>query len=384
MDMAHAIMDPLNLFSRSVIRACGRSSSSQRIATLVEPNNSARYLAARYLGEDNQEHPVGKISLPTMLWRYRRLAGDSGLLVAKLSRRVSGALARTEAIRVPDHVRLEIELPLTERARSQIRRGQRGNLQRIAKNNLSYRVTQNPADFDRFYFDMHRPYVESRYGSRAELFSYEQARDIFRGGVLMWALQHDRIVAGRLIKTDGDTARAVLFGTQAGGKAPVQAGAHSALYHYSIQWATEQGFKRLDVGRSRPVLADGVLVAKRRWGAELGSADTDHDLLVYWNECTDAVRQFLAETPLIFRDDAGLSGITAILPGHDCGLAAARAQASRHWIEGLRRLIVICDRPVGSRESSQHEDAGPVWIAPATTPAGCLRAARSLAGEGLH
>jgi hypothetical protein len=306
------------------------------------------------------------------------------MLFAKVSRRLSGVLARTKAIRVPDHIRLEIKLPLTERARSQIRRGQRGNLQRIAKNNLSYRVSQNSADFDRFYFDMHRPYVESRYGPRAELFSYEQARDIFRGGVLMWALQNDRIVAGRLIKTDGDTARAVLFGTEAGGKAPVKAGAHSALYHYSIQWATEQGFKRLDVGRSRPALADGVLVAKRRWGAELGCADTHHDLLVHWDACTDAVRQFLAETPLIFRDEAGLSGITATLPGHDGEMAAVRAQASRHWIEGLRRLIVICDRPVGSRQSSQHDDPGPIWIAPATTPAGCLRAARPLTGEGLH
>jgi hypothetical protein len=346
---------------------------------LVSPNAASHYLAHRFLGSEAIRQWAGQTSLPNLLAGQGRLAGGADLLITKLSPRMSRLMGLGNVLRVPERVCLQAKLPFDETTRKQVARSNRQNIRRIRKNNFSYRVTDRREDFDYFFHDMYLPFIKDRFEDSAEVYSYKSALEMFRHGVILWAVQDGRVVAGSLTEKAGDVAKAIVIGTAGGSHEPINAGAHSALYFFSIEWAAEQGFKFLDMGGSRPSLADGVLVTKRRWGAGLAWPNQHHDLIVHWTRCSHAVRRFLEQTPLIFRDADGLSGITAVNPQTDTDLAAVRKQAERHWISGLKRVIVISDLARSVRTGSDRDAAAaPHWIVAPGGPRECVAAAHPL------
>jgi hypothetical protein len=107
-----------------------------------------------------------------------------------------------------------------------------------------------------------------------------------------------------------------------------------ACYHQAIRFAVERGFRRLSLGACRPVLTDGVLRYKRKWGGTLGAPTTwDAFLLRYRN--TPAVRAALTHVPLVV--DRG--------DGHLAALVGARGEAGDDLAAHLRRIEVpgLCE-----------------------------------------
>ena len=372
-------LDPFNFFGRSVACAGSGDGPSRRTVKSVGPHFSAQYFISRYLGLDAALEPAGVTSLPAVLMGYDRLARDTDLLFARLSPRMSQLMRRSDVLRVPESVTLSVSLPLTETKRKKIRHSQKHNLRRIEKNNFSYDMTNEEECFEDFFHNMYMPYAKDRFGAEAQLYRYDDALQMFRRGGLMWVRQNGRIVAGHLIAIEGRTARGLVFGTIDGRREPIIAGAHSASYWFTIEWAIEKGFRQLNLGRTRPSLSDGVLTTKRRWGAELSDGTVCYDLIVHWAQWSDHVRAFLAQTPLIFHDEAGLSGLTAMPLGSEHTPEAVYEQARTFWAPGLKRLIVISDLATG--EAPGQQDGGtdtPFWIAPPSGPRACVQAARPM------
>jgi hypothetical protein len=91
------------------------------------------------------------------------------------------------------------------------------------------------------------------------------------------------------------------FGTQMRGVFP-------ALYYFGILHAFENGYAEVDYCGSRPVLTDGILQLKRRWGGRVYDGWSRDTLFFGLRHLDGPNAEFLARNPLITRVDGRLVG----------------------------------------------------------------------------
>jgi hypothetical protein len=91
-------------------------------------------------------------------------------------------------------------------------------------------------------------------------------------------------------------------------------------------------------------LLDGVIRYKRKWGSTLyGKRDVLHSTLVHWDRLDGVVAEFLAHTPLIFRDGEGLSAVARVQRDEPWTCSELLRARERLWISGLRTLTLIAE-----------------------------------------
>jgi hypothetical protein len=152
--------------------------------------------------------------------------------------------------------------------------------------------------------------------------------------------------------------------------APIPTGAVlEACYYHAISFAVERGFDRLSLGTCRPVLTDGVLRYKRKWGGRIGTPATwDAFLLRYRN--TPAVRDALTEVPLVLqRRDGHLAALVGVRGSAGTDLAG---HVRRLEAPGLSEVACLVDATasVGANIAPRHValrivPPGEVWPAEA-------------------
>jgi hypothetical protein len=242
-----------------------------------------------------------------------------------IARRVPGA------VRVPGLVTLWLptdrpleEVFLGERAGRDQRREE---IRRARKLDLRTRLTRDPSELETFRVRLYEPYVRGRFGDLAEPLPPHTFRHVRRNGWLLLAERDGHAVAGALLERSGTSLRLRAFGAEASG--PIRpAAAIASCYYHVIRTAVELGFARLSFGTCRPVLTDGVLHYKRKWGGRVGPPlGRDGFLLRYRN--TPALRAALAATPLVLdlgHDRLGALGAVCEVDA-DLAAVASRLQA---------------------------------------------------------
>jgi hypothetical protein len=214
---------------------------------------------------------------------------------------------------------------------------------RIVRNNqLRPDFTQATTDFELFYHTMYVPFIRKRHGKQAVVRSIKQLRRCFHQGGLICVRQSGQLIAGGIFQHRNQILRFIALGTTNGDSAPVKAGALAALYLFIINHAKELGCKFIDFGGCHPSLKDGLLHYKRKWGMKLIDKQNNYyDFLVHWNHFNSSVISFLSNTPLIFRDQGGLSAVYVIDGNQPVTQTEVEKIHRSTWIPGLRRLYLI-------------------------------------------
>lgn len=146
-------------------------------------------------------------------------------------------------------------------------RHQRDNIRCVRRGGYTYRISHDEADFDHFYNHMYVPFISARHQGYAIISDQAYLRSFFRRGMLMVALSKgERPVAMLICIPRGEVLYMISLGVLDGDPKWMRNGAVSALYYYSYQWAHEHGMRRVDAGRCRPFLTDGLFSHKERWG----------------------------------------------------------------------------------------------------------------------
>lgn len=120
------------------------------------------------------------------------------------------------------------------------------------------------ADFRRFYAQLYRPYVTSRFGAGAVLVEQRRFLAVCRGMTLAILRVGHEWIAGMLFRRLGARLDLGWFGSPS---TPPRAGASEVLDTRVIEHGMAQGVRRVVMGHSRPSLADGVVRYKARFGA---------------------------------------------------------------------------------------------------------------------
>jgi hypothetical protein len=216
----------------------------------------------------------------------------------------------------------------------------KSDIRRIRKNRLSYRVTSEPAEFDRFYHSMYLPYIQRVFGNHAFLMSYQAMQDAIPDSELFLVTQDDEDIAGGILVYDGsDRVRGWSLGVRDGDDRWVKAGALAAFDHLQTGYLLEKGFSRLHRGGSRPFLNDGSLRFKKNRGMVITS-HTQRGFIILPLRNTPGVHALLQHNPFIYVDAGKLKG-AIFIPGEVAEEDAAHLYHD-WYVPGLDGLTLFC------------------------------------------
>jgi len=177
------------------------------------------------------------------------------------------------------------------------RSARKNDVRRVARLGVEVRIASDRAAWDSFRERLYLPYVRRRFDDLAVPVPPPVFRHARRHGGLLLVERDGVPVSGAVLEHGRDATAVLVFGVSLDGPVPSGA-AVEACYYHAIRFAVERGFRRLSLGACRPVLTDGVLRYKRKWGARIGTpVRWDAFALRYRN--TAAVRAALTASPLV-------------------------------------------------------------------------------------
>ncbi|MGD9512361.1 MAG: GNAT family N-acetyltransferase [Geminicoccaceae bacterium] len=303
----------------------------------------------------------------------RRAIGTRDLALASVPRILAGPLGR-DCLRVPGLVSFRLPVGPTleatlERATTTVRRDAR----RVLEGGVGWRISRDPADFDRFYDGYYAPSVRLRFGDLGVLRERTMLRRQFRhGGALIWLEQQGRPIAGTVVQVRRGTLHGLVAAADPAQRHDGRAGPQFALKIAAMALAPRLGASSVDLGGTVPSLRDGNMRAKRAFGASVRRFEESHrELLLAWRPGSFAARRLLHEAPLLIEAEGRLGAVAAPPPGAEASPATAVQLWRQYAPEGLERLFLLGARtPVRLRTDGSEGD-GPILLWP-DTGAGAL------------
>lgn len=216
-----------------------------------------------------QRTSVGRLKTPLELrsTAFGKLSADADLEVIEVPALWRCCLPASAELRMPAWVSLEIgggndsAIALPSELRKEVSRHCRREAYEV-------QLSTEIGDVRRFYAELYRPYVTTRFRAGVVLVDEDRFLAVSRGMTLAILRANSEWVAGLLFRQRGKTLHLGWFGSPT---APPRAGASEVLDVWVIERAAAQGASRVVMGHSRPSLADGVLRYKRRFGAVVRS-----------------------------------------------------------------------------------------------------------------
>ena len=200
---------------------------------------------------------------------------------------------------VPEWLSGETNLD-AQRQAAESSRSRKRDLRQLDKNEMHYTVTRKVRELDFFFNEMYVPHIRRAHGAGALLMGYDQMMQRLERGetelVLIW--QGTQRVAGSLIVYDAGQPRLFSEGVLHADKTYLRAGAGAAVYLYSFDHLRQRGFKRVNLGRSRAFLSDGVLYFKERFGLTL-TEPSDSGVFILPTPSSSAAAAFLQSNAFI-------------------------------------------------------------------------------------
>ena len=286
---------------------------------------------------DCTETPLGKVYLWQLLYLLRRNSQRCDLAVIEgrgLQRRLYQGVGD---FYLPLWVDSSVELPLTPASK-----GAKEDLRRIRKHQLGYELTKDTQLLREFYDHMYLPTVRDRHGEQSHISRFEElARSLGRGDNQLLLVRHEGVAIAGVIIIKSAVPRLWLAGIRDSSMAYRRMGAVGATYHFPAQALAAEGFKRMDMGRSRPFFNDGVMNYKGKWNHRLDGFDSD-GMVLRVLAASAAARGLLARQPFAHLQDGRLHGAVFVDDAHSPPAeSAAKEVASLRALAGLAGVTVF-------------------------------------------
>lgn len=323
-----------------------------------------------------QDGAVGHASLPGLASMLRRAARDHELALAVVPRFLAGCLGR-DLVRVPALVSLHLEIGPTldatlARATTTVRRDAR----RVAESGITWSITRDAGDFDRFYDAYYAPSVRLRFADLGVLRGRPMLRRQFRqGGALIWLEQAGRRIAGTVVQVRGGVLHGLVAAADPELRHEGRAGPQFAIKLAAMALAPQLGAHAVDLGGTVPSLRDGGMRAKRAFGASVRRfEESQRELLLAWRPGSLAASRLLHEAPLLIEVGGRLSALAAPPPGGRADEATALQLWRQYAPEGLEHLILL-GAPAPSRLWPDGRPGdGPILLRPDAGPCALVEA----------
>jgi len=235
-----------------------------------QPKNKY-YLGELAFGDSYNEQFIGRMWIWTLTFMVLKNRRDYAFMFFETRESLCRFFNHKNIYSVPDWVNAEIDLSMDMESRAKLNRTAKSNVNKVKKNKLEYELSREISHFDHFYKNMYLPYIDKKYHKQAVFRKYEEMRNSFHNGELLFIRKNGSYIAGVLIDYAmmHGIPRITQLGVLDGNTEYVAIGAINALYYYIMEYLKKQGHKKFYVGWSRPFLNDGVLNFKKNWGCKI-------------------------------------------------------------------------------------------------------------------
>jgi hypothetical protein len=240
-------------------------------------------------------------------WSPTHLREDAAdLLVAEVHRWMVPRFRSDGWVIVPRTVRWHGDLATVPPSRPS--KSLQANLAKLRKQNFSLVQGTGAEDWDEFYSTMVEPQTRARHGATAWVPSQSFLGALAKRGVLHFIVDGSVRVAGICSIAHGDTVWFPLMGLRQGNPELFQRGASVAAIALPIEWARDNDFRRVDLGRTGSFVNDGLQQYKRKWG--FYPVPDPLSLVVAVRAQSLAARQAFARQPVLAETEEGLETYT--------------------------------------------------------------------------
>lgn len=151
-----------------------------------------------------------------------------------------------------------------------------------------------------FYENMYLPYISKRYNGEEIISPFNLIKRSFKKGGLLLIKDGNKYLSGSVIELNDGVFRPKFIGILNGDIRLLKKDALSSLYYFYFKFASENGFKTIDLGLSRALLNDGVLRYKTKWKTkiEFDKKRSNVFALRIFN-LTEPLKYFLVNNPFI-------------------------------------------------------------------------------------
>lgn len=285
----------------------------------------------------------------TFLWRIGsqddRSLPKTDLVLVRRHRFLSSYLRRKGFLIMPEWVLffLDLDRPFPEPCNLRKNKGLGANFREFKRHPYSYEITHDPAVLDLFYHRMYVPYANLRYGQTSETSDFHHIRSQFKQGWILLVRNGPDCVAGVFMSAKGNTLVLSHLGVMDARLEYLRMGALTALYYFSITWARENNYKRVDFGHCKSFLNDGVFKYKKRWGMSISRSDRLTGILaIKINNHCPAIKSWLAHNPFILEDGKRLIGFILSENASELSLVEVQDLVGSYDIPGLDGLVICC------------------------------------------
>jgi hypothetical protein len=236
------------------------------------------------------------------VWGLSGAESAADLVIAEVHRWMAPGLRRRGWLIVPRSVRWHGDLTMVPPPVPS--KSLQANLAKLRKQSFSLVQGSSEEDWREFYATMVEPQARARHGSTAWVASTSFLRKLAARGTLHFIVENGVRVAGICTIPCGDTLWFPLMGVRHGDAGLLQRGASIASIALPLEWARQQGYRRVDLGRTGSFLNDGLQQHKRRWG--LVPVLDPLSLVTAVRIGSAAARKAFSREPVLIETEAGL------------------------------------------------------------------------------
>jgi len=337
----HFLLTVLRKIPVSILRGVTAARGLPYSIAIAGTRPWVEYLPDLFFQAPPEPEPLGSVPWWTLSRTLDRLALSANLVIARVDRISSHLLLDSRYLLVPEwvEVRLDVtqDLEATWSRSSSVQR----DLQRIRKNDLSHELSYSDADFRLWYSRYYVPFLRKRHTKYGVIASMGRLRPHFRRGALLWVIHRGQRIAGMLMRQQGEVLHGLTLGTKDGEYSALRLGAIAAIYYHAFHYAKTHGCHQVRFGGTRPIVTDGDVRYKRKWGLRLVERADTYQFAVRCERLDEAVLGLLTQTPLTYREQGYLSAVAAVdSEGPATQDEAAQAHRSL-WTSGLHRLYLL-------------------------------------------
>lgn len=137
----------------------------------------------------------------------------------------------------------------------------------IKQYGYSFGLTSDPEDVNFFYEKLYLPFVHYRFGSSAHPRSLSELQRAAKKGFLIQVFFKDCWIASDIFRVCGKEIQVLASGLLPDYQQPSRRKARTVIYPILFDWASANGYRTLNLLRSRANLEDGVFANKTHRGA---------------------------------------------------------------------------------------------------------------------
>ena len=305
---------------------------------------SNNFVKEKFFYGEPEKIDLGRVFIGDINRRISDFSLEVDAVITKTDRFFADYLQKKGFCIIPECVDMQLDISESiEKIFEKFNKSAKKDCSRVKKFGYCYDIKTDSEKLDFFLNKIYFPYRLYRHDEEIlpGSYSYNEIRSIFEDGKLIFIKDKDEYIAGSLINTNHVKKTIFMMGM---GILPdpelIIKNVGSALVYYSIIWAKENGFSKMEWGATPPFFNNGIFKFKKKWGSKIKKSI--YIPRIYGIKLISKKKQlldFVTDNPIVYLEDNKFKGLVFLKDTITCEQVE---QILKHYfITGMTQLSIV-------------------------------------------